>query len=74
MDWTIVGFYIGLIIGISIHLLAFYFSIKNKENILSWLILINFLIVTFIYQSYFSLVLPIGYLIYLLVKRFRKKE
>jgi len=63
MSSAIIGFYIGLFIGLALHISAFIISLKKKHRLLSWIILINFVISVF-WINPFTLIIPIGYLIF----------
>lgn len=66
-------FYLGLLIGIAIHLTAFILALRKKDNLFSWIILINFIVVILFYQSPLSLIIPAGYILWIIYGKIRVK-
>ncbi len=69
----LIYWYIGLAIGLIINISAFALSVLKKENIWSWLIVINF-VVFYLFPNDYDLIIPVVYLLYLLYRRIFKNE
>jgi len=71
---SLIVFYVVLFLTIAGHLYSIFLSLKRKKRIITWILVINFFLLTFVLHNVFQNVLPAIYILYFYSTEKKKKK